>query len=415
MGISFPMTYTIIPDGLNIYAPVSTDRRRLRLHIACRDNFSFLLCGEATSIRFPRRTISEISSTQLHFSFREPEFGLLSSLDCIFSFPLKGGALFVLHGKAYMSAEKKVPSWIPRPETKATDHLPGNLVEELISNEISRTVESEQTFEMKDKEQSNDISKEQINIVRVEDDDDEDDANDDSVQRQSMLPTNLQMSPPGKKFGLFRKWRPASDTDRSITSDRPTPEHGVGESGSVASYMKGFSGDTVGSAATSSSFRNKFMRMLSSGSSVGSTPRPPKPPPRPSLPRTAKGNDTRLPPRPPKAPKPSSEVNHPTTISSGVPKLEQDPTPTHRSISTLDTEEGTLEGGVPSVIYCFIKVNPFDDDDDDVDLNASHSSMGRFLHLPKALSKRFVKKKASPKLHIDDMDEESYLQTLVAL
>jgi hypothetical protein len=309
-----------------------------------------------------------------------------------------------------MSAEKKVPSWLSRGETKATEQPPDNLDDELIRNEIIH-----RTVEMNNIQQSNDVEKEQSNLGG---EDDDDDANDNSEQRQSMLPTNLQMAPPGKKFGLFRKWRPGSETDRSITSDRPTPELGVGENGSVAgsvaSYMKGFSGDTVGSAATTNSFRAKFIRMLSSGSSVASAPRPPKPPPRPSVPRTNKGNDIRLPPRPPRAPKPSAtEVSQPTTVSTGIPKVDQDPTPTHRSISTLDTEEGTLESGIPSVIYCFIKVNPFDDDDDD--LNASHSSMGRLMHLPKAISKRFVKKKNSAKIHIDDMDEESYLQTLVAL
>jgi hypothetical protein len=82
----------------------------------------------------------------------------------------------------------------------------------------------------------------------------------------------------------------------------------------------------------------------------------------------------------------------------------------------LDTEECTLEGGVPSVIYCFMKVNPHENDDDDMDLSGNHSAIGRLFHLPKTFSKHFVKRKSKvAKTHIDEDDEESYAQTLVAL
>ena len=321
--------------------------------------------------------------------------------------------------------EKKVPSWLPpRPPRSEGHHLRQylnhvgaasreevNPVDEVPLKEAtnSSVVEHEQPIQKIDKQESQEGEGKQIVVGREESDDD-DDTRSDLRQRQSILPTNLQVSPPGKKPGLFRKWRSSAE-DRSVTSDLPTPEFGASESGSVASYMKGFSGATVGSAATNSSLRSKFMRMLTnSGSSVASSSRPPKPPARLSIPRPTKGKDVRLPPRPPK---PSGEPKKLDNVPS-VAHSEMDPTPTHRSISTLDTEEGTLESGVPSVIYCFIKVNPFEDDDDG-DLNASHSSVGRLFHLPKAISKRLVKKKNAEKTHFDEMDEESYVQTLVVL
>jgi hypothetical protein len=309
-----------------------------------------------------------------------------------------------------MEPIKSVPSWL----------------QQTVSDSLEQSIGSRSNVSI------NDATKAKVkNDERLKeacDDDDGDDDEHDNAVRQSMLPPNLQVSSPGrgKKPGLFRIGRKlrhgeSMGTDTSVITNRPSTE--VGENSSVASYMNGFSGNTVGSTATASSFRSKIRRMLShSGPSepnetAGSSSRPPVP--RPPLRLTGKGMEKGLPPRPPRPPQPSKLVTASPVASSSPspsPSPVQDPTPTHRSISTLDTEECTLEGGVPSVIYCFMKVNPHENDDDDMDLSGNHSAIGRLFHLPKTFSKHFIKRKSKvAKTHIDEDDEESYAQTLVAL
>jgi hypothetical protein len=326
--------------------------------------------------------------------------------------------------------EKKIPSWIRNSDSD----------DESIAN---RQQLKEEQIQLQQEPMSTHTSNEiehritrNFQVKHVDDDDEDDDDEEDDTNRPSILPTNLQIresnmqnSTTKRGGGLFRRGR--RNETGSITTDHPQNENE--DIGSVASYMKGFSGNTVHSSATALSILSTLSRFLPFGFNRHVTndnnskketekkiSRPPLPPKKPLLAPSKKDTGTSkksqrrppgIPPRPPQhqtgGTTSMQEQAPEATVHSSIP----DPTPTFKSISTMDTEECTFEGGVPAVIYCFIKVNPYENDDIEDDWN---NSGGIRSFLPSAIAKRIPKRK-QPKTFIDEDDEESYFQTLVAL
>lgn len=320
------------------------------------------------------------------------------------------------------TVDKKLPSWMRT----------GDSDDESIANQQQL---NEEHIELQREPMSTDVSSEaelEHSVKKdseVKDVDDDSDDEDDETNRPSILPAHLQVRESTKRGGgLFRRGR-RNDTG-STTTDHPRNDNE--ETGSVASYMKSFSGNSVHSSATASSILSVLSRFLPFGLNKQGTndnkskkdtekkaSRPPLPPKKPLLAPskrdtgTSKKSQRRSPALPPRPPQHQStltttqEQAPEATVHSSIP----DPTPTYKSISTMDTEECTFEGGVPAVIYCFIKVNPYENDDMEDDFN---NSGGIRSLLPNAIAKRLPKRK-QPKTFIDEDDEESYFQTLVAL
>jgi hypothetical protein len=270
-------------------------------------------------------------------------------------------------------------------------------------------------------EQSNVVAK-----INHHDSCDQSDDSDDDSNPRTILPTNLQVQDTITKRGLFRRGR-RNDMAASVSTDHPTSEMDGGYS-VTGSYMNGFCVKSVQSHATTGSLFSIISRFLPFGfnkesnvnnynSSNNKKPTcPPLPPKRPPLPPSRKDTTKKKPPRqqPPLSQQPTSTPNEQKPLEATVHSSVPDSTPTYKSISTMDTEECTFEGGVPAVIYCFIKVNPYDNDDDNDDNDLGYNNGGLRSFLPKAIAKRLPKSKQT-KQFIDENDEESYFQTLVAL
>jgi hypothetical protein len=318
--------------------------------------------------------------------------------------------------------EKKIPSWMRT----------GDSDEESLANQQQLNEEHIATHQEPMSLHVNNEAEVDHSVKRdfeTNDVDDDSDDEDDETNRPSILPANLQVRESTRRGGgLFRRGR--RNDAGSITTDHPLNENE--ETGSVASYMKSFSGNSVHSSATTSSILSVLSRILPFGlnkrasndsksekETVKKTSRPPLPPKKPILAPSKRDTGTSkksqrrppaLPPRPPQVQSTiatTQEQAPEATVHSSLP----DPTPTYKSISTMDTEECTFEGGVPAVIYCFIKVNPYENEDMEDDYN---NSGGIRSLLPNAIAKRLPKRK-QPKTFIDEDDEESYFQTLVAL
>ena len=306
------------------------------------------------------------------------------------------------------TTEKKSPSWL-----RNSDSDDESIVNQRQLNEEQNDFQTEVVHVQSEEERS--VQRD----VESESDDSDDD---DETDRPSILPANLQVresnmqnSSTKHRGGLFRRKNDAA----SISTDRRQTENDIG-SVTNASHLRGFSGNSVQSFATISTIRSVLSRFLpfafkkqeTSDNSPASGPPAPRKKPvlAPSKRDTGTSKKARRPPLPPRPTQKRSEVitmQEEAAVHLSMP----DPSPTHKSISTMDTEECTHEGGVPTVIYCFIKVDPYENDDVEDDLN---NSSGLRSMLPSAIAKRLPKRK-QPKSHIDENDEESYFQTLVAL
>ena len=324
--------------------------------------------------------------------------------------------------------EKKIPSWMRNSDSD--DESIDNR-QQLSDGKIQPQQEPTSTPISNEVEQNT-----KPDFQPRDDSDDDDDDEDDGAIRPSILPANLQVresntqnSVAKRGGGMFRRSR--RNDAGSIATDHPQNEND--EIGSVASYVRGFSGNTVHSSATASSILSVLSRFLPFGFSKQvqngnnskketdvNPSRPPLPPKKPMIAPSKKDTGTSkkiqhrtpamqtLPPPHPQSETSTMPEQAPeATVHSSIP----DPTPTHKSISTMDTEECTFEGGVPAVIYCFIKVNPYENEEIEDDWN---NSGGIRSFLPNAIAKRLPKRK-QPKAFIDEDDEESYFQTLVAL
>jgi hypothetical protein len=311
------------------------------------------------------------------------------------------------------SGNGKQPSWFRSSESD----------EESVDEQKQSNLELIQELEQGQQQQNNvNISSNKSNN-NYDYNKDSDDSDDDS-NRRTILPTNLQVKDTTTKRGggLFRRGR-RNDMGASVTTDGPATENDG--SGSVTgSYMKGFCGKSVQSQATTGSVLSILSRLLPFGfnklSNVTSKDNklacPPLPPKRPPLPPSRRNTIKKKPPRQQteSSQHESSTSTDQLPIENSVHTSAPDSTPTHKSISTMDTEECTFEGGVPAVIYCFMKVNPYENDDDNEDHDLGYNNGGLISFLPKAIAKRLPKSK-KPKQFIDENDEESYFQTLVAL